>query len=142
MDNGGRDTGRGSRASRPPSADAFVVRPNASTGCVLGRISELQPSRHSAKPCGASTIPLVPAAHGHLPSWVVFALARLVLDLYNEGMDKPHTRFEPIQLDDSRWYVRITLPHGVQQRINSFETEAEARSWIGEYSVVWSLTSV
>ena len=53
-------------------------------------------------------------------------------------MEKPHTTFEPIQLkDDSRWYVRITLPHGVQNHITNFKTEAEARTWIGENSALW-----
>jgi hypothetical protein len=53
-------------------------------------------------------------------------------------MDKPHTRFEPIQLKgDLRWCVQITLSHGVQNHINDFKTEAEARTWIGENSAVW-----
>jgi hypothetical protein len=55
-------------------------------------------------------------------------------------MDKTHTRFEPIQLDDSSWGVLITLPHGVQQHIRSFETEAEARKWIGESPAVSLMT--
>jgi hypothetical protein len=50
-------------------------------------------------------------------------------------MDEPRTQFEPIQLkDDSRWHVQITLPHGVEQRISYFKTEAEARTWIAENS--------
>ena len=54
------------------------------------------------------------------------------------GMREPHTKFEPIQLKgDSRWCVRITLPHGVEQRISYFKTEAEARTWIDENSAVW-----
>ena len=66
------------------------------------------------------------------------ALARLALNPYIEQMDKPHTKFESIQLkDDSRWHVRITLPHGVQKHISDFKTEAEARTWIGENSAVW-----
>jgi hypothetical protein len=69
------------------------------------------------------------------------ALARLALNPYIEQMDKPHTKFESIQLkDDSRWHVRITLPHGLEQRISYFKTEAEARTWIGENSVVWLTT--
>ena len=55
-------------------------------------------------------------------------------------MDKPHTTFEPIQLNgDSRWYVQITLPNGVQSHISFFKTEAEARTWIDENSAVWSM---
>ena len=50
----------------------------------------------------------------------------------------PHTKFEPIELKgDSRWWVRITLPHGVQNDISDFKREAEARTWIGENSPVW-----
>jgi hypothetical protein len=65
----------------------------------------------------------------HLP------LARLALNPHIKDMDEPHTKFEPIQLkDDSGWYVRITLPHGVQNHISYFKTEAEARTWIGENS--------
>ena len=53
-------------------------------------------------------------------------------------MREPHTKFEPIQLKgNSRWCVRITLPHGVQNDISDFKTEAEARTWIGENSAVW-----
>jgi hypothetical protein len=53
-------------------------------------------------------------------------------------MDKPHTKFEPIQLKaDSTWSVRITLPHGVHNHISFFKTEAEARKWIDENSAVW-----
>jgi hypothetical protein len=53
-------------------------------------------------------------------------------------MDEPQTQFEPIQLKDySGWHVQITLPHGVEHRISSFKTEAEARTWIGENSAVW-----
>ncbi|HEY1863794.1 MAG TPA: hypothetical protein VGG77_08920, partial [Roseiarcus sp.] len=44
-----------------------------------------------------------------------------------EGMDKPHTQFEPVQLKaDLAWRVRVTLPHGVQHYISFFKTEAEA----------------
>jgi hypothetical protein len=53
-------------------------------------------------------------------------------------MDKPQTKFEPIQLKgNSRWYVQITLHHGMQSQISDFQTEAEARTWIGENSPVW-----
>jgi hypothetical protein len=53
-------------------------------------------------------------------------------------MDKPHTKFEPIQLRaDSAWPVRITLPNGVQNHISFFKTEAEAKTWIDENSAVW-----
>jgi hypothetical protein len=53
-------------------------------------------------------------------------------------MGKPLTKFEPIQLKaDSGWYVRITLPHGVQSHINYFKTEPEARMWIDEKSSEW-----
>ena len=57
-------------------------------------------------------------------------------------MREPDAKFEPIQLKgNSRWCVRITLPHGVQSHISYFKTEAEARTWIGENSDVW-LTDV
>ena len=53
-------------------------------------------------------------------------------------MDKPRTKFEPIQLRaDSAWGVRITLPNGVQNHISFFKTEAEAKTWIDENSAVW-----
>ena len=56
-------------------------------------------------------------------------------------MDEPRTQFESIQLkDDSNWHVQITLPHGVQQRISYFSTEAEAITWIDENSAVWLTT--
>jgi hypothetical protein len=56
-------------------------------------------------------------------------------------MDKPHTKFEPIQLKNySGWYVLITLHRGVEHRISSFKTEAEARRWIGENSDAWLTT--
>jgi hypothetical protein len=71
----------------------------------------------------------------HLP------LARLALDPHIKDMGKSHTEFEPIQLkDDSHWHVRITLPHGVEQLISYFKTEAEARTWIGENSAGWRIT--
>jgi len=67
-----------------------------------------------------------------------FALARLALTTHVKKMDKPHTKFEPIQLKGySGWHVRITLPHGVQNHISYFKTEAEARTWIGENSTAW-----
>jgi hypothetical protein len=67
-----------------------------------------------------------------------FALVRLAFDPHITRMDNPKTQFEPIQLKgDSRWFVRITLPHGVQSQISDFKTEAEARTWIGENSDVW-----
>jgi hypothetical protein len=56
-------------------------------------------------------------------------------------MDKPPTKFEPIQLKDySGWQVLITLSRGEQHRISSFKTEAEARTWIGENSDMWLRT--
>jgi hypothetical protein len=67
-----------------------------------------------------------------------FALARLAFDPRIKEMRELHTKFEPTQLKgDSRWCVRITLPHGVQSHISDFKTEAEARTWIGENSPVW-----
>ncbi len=53
-------------------------------------------------------------------------------------MDKTHTELEPIQLKDySGWYVRITLPQGVEHHIRSFKTETEAKTWIVENSAGW-----
>ena len=58
----------------------------------------------------------------------------------HKDMGKSHTKFEPIELKDySGWYVRITLPHGVQSRISYFKTEAEARTWIGENSALFDV---
>jgi hypothetical protein len=55
-------------------------------------------------------------------------------------MEKPHTKFEPIQTKgDSAWRVLITLPNGVQSHISLFKTEAEARTWIDENSALWLL---
>ena len=52
-------------------------------------------------------------------------------------------KFEPIQLkDDLRWYVLITLPNGVEQRISYFNTKAEARMWIAERSGGWLMTQL
>jgi hypothetical protein len=61
----------------------------------------------------------------------------VALNPHSDGMDKHQTRFEPIQMDGSRWYVLITLPRGVKQRINYFNTEDEARTWIDENSAAW-----
>jgi hypothetical protein len=70
----------------------------------------------------------------------IYALARLAPCPHYDRMDKPHTKFEPIQLKgDSAWRVRITLPHGVQSHISFFKTEAEARTWIDENSAVWRM---
>jgi hypothetical protein len=69
------------------------------------------------------------------------ALARTARDPHIKEMREPHTKFEPIQLkDDSGWYVRITLYHGVEGHINFFKTEAEARTWIGDNSDMWLRT--
>jgi hypothetical protein len=66
------------------------------------------------------------------------ALAQLALSPHYEGMDKPHTQFEPVQLKaDLAWRVRVTLPHGVQHYISIFKTEAEARTWIDESLTAW-----
>jgi hypothetical protein len=66
------------------------------------------------------------------------ALAQLALSPHSKRMDKPHTQFEPIQLEAySAWRVRVSLPHGVQHYVSSFKTEAEARTWIDENSAVW-----
>jgi hypothetical protein len=35
------------------------------------------------------------------------------------------------------WYVRITLPHREQIRINEFKTEAAAINWIASNAAAW-----
>jgi hypothetical protein len=56
-------------------------------------------------------------------------------------MGKSHTEFELVELKDySGWYVLITPHDGVEHRISSFKTEAEARTWIGEHSAYWLTT--
>jgi hypothetical protein len=77
--------------------------------------------------------------HEHAAIWnSPVALARTARNPHIGEMREQHTEFEPIQLrGDSRWFVRITLPHGAQSRISDFKTEAEARTWIGENSPLW-----
>jgi len=58
-----------------------------------------------------------------------------------KDMGKSHTEFELVELKDySGWYVLITPHDGVEHRISSFKTEAEARTWIGENSAYWLTT--
>jgi hypothetical protein len=89
-------------------------------------------AEHSRRPHSVQCQPSAPG--GRLRR----ALAQQALSPHFKGMDKPHTQFEPIQLEaDSAWRVRVTLPHGVQHYVSSFKTEDEARTWIDENSAVW-----
>jgi NAD(P)H-flavin reductase len=51
---------------------------------------------------------------------------------------KPKVEFEPVEMKiKPGWYVRVTLPHGEQPRLGSFNTEAEARDWMKHKSFAW-----
>jgi hypothetical protein len=46
--------------------------------------------------------------------------------------------FEAVEMKDgSGWYVRLTRPAMLPQRIGDFKTEAEAREWIDAGSAKW-----
>jgi len=46
--------------------------------------------------------------------------------------------FEAVERKDgSGWYVRLTRPEMLPQRIGDFRTEAEARAWIDAKSAEW-----
>jgi hypothetical protein len=50
----------------------------------------------------------------------------------------PDESFEAVeQKDGSGWYVRLTRPRMLPQQIGDFQTEAEAREWIGAESAKW-----
>jgi hypothetical protein len=50
---------------------------------------------------------------------------------------KPKARFEVVRAKDGRWFVRLTLPHGLQPQITGFRREAEAAAWIKHESADW-----
>ena len=80
----------------------------------------------------------IPRSKTARPGQSNFAIARLAAYPHSEGMGKPQTKFEPVQMKaEPGWYVRITLPHGEQIHINEFITEAEALTWIEDKSTSW-----
>jgi hypothetical protein len=68
-----------------------------------------------------------------------FPLARLHLASHICVMaeTKPKIRFQVVRAKDGTWFVRLTLPHGLQPQINGFRREAEAQAWIKHESADW-----
>jgi hypothetical protein len=53
-------------------------------------------------------------------------------------MAKPDPTMQPRQFEDqSGWYILIVWPNGVEQQMDDFPTEADARDWIDHESVAW-----
>jgi hypothetical protein len=50
---------------------------------------------------------------------------------------KPKSRFEVVRAKNGTWFVRLSLPHGLQPQITGFRREAEAEAWIKHESAEW-----